>query len=309
MPTSPRRRPAGLCACSARSRLALAMLSAFATFVVLADLTPIAPTHEVVVTLLLINAVTVFLLLGIIAREVWLVVQARRRGRAGGAAACADRRPVRHHRRGAGDPGRGGRQHHARPRPRPAVLDAHPRHHREFADRRRRLSARARADHPRRHRWRCRSTWRAPSRCSITTASASSSSSPRRRAVRGLSAAMIIGADAAIIERADIKSDQPSAAAGIAGLANVNENEPQIALLLSTNAVAAVVKLRSYDNAYLSITRPLDPRVVAQSARDPGHRQRFRQPAIAPLRRAACLRADVYGDRAGGAAVGGVARA
>ena len=58
------------------------MLSAFATFVVLADLTPITPTHAVVVTLLLINAVTVFLLVGIIAREVWLVVQARRRGRA-----------------------------------------------------------------------------------------------------------------------------------------------------------------------------------------------------------------------------------
>ena len=61
---------------------ALAMLSAFATFVVLADLTPIAPTHSVVVTLLLINALTVFLLVGIIAHEVWLVVQARRRGRA-----------------------------------------------------------------------------------------------------------------------------------------------------------------------------------------------------------------------------------
>src|SRR5436190_23004902 len=60
----------------------LAMLSAFATFVVLAVLTPITPTHSVVVTLLLINAATVFLLVGIIAREVWLVVQARRRGRA-----------------------------------------------------------------------------------------------------------------------------------------------------------------------------------------------------------------------------------
>jgi len=61
---------------------ALAMASAFATFVVLADLTPIAPTHSVVVTLLLINATTVILLVGFIAREVWLVVQARRRGRA-----------------------------------------------------------------------------------------------------------------------------------------------------------------------------------------------------------------------------------
>ena len=34
-------------------------------------------------------------------------------------------------------------------------------------------------------------------------------------------------------------------------------------MLLSTNSVAAVVKLRGYDNAYLSIIRPLDPRVVA----------------------------------------------
>ena len=49
----------------------------------LAGLTPIAPTHEVVVTLLLDQrADASFLLVGIIGREVWLVVQARRRGRA-----------------------------------------------------------------------------------------------------------------------------------------------------------------------------------------------------------------------------------
>ena len=60
----------------------LALLSAFVTFVVLADLTPISPTHYVVVTLLLSNAVTVLLLLGLIVREVWQVVQARRSGRA-----------------------------------------------------------------------------------------------------------------------------------------------------------------------------------------------------------------------------------
>ena len=60
---------------------ALAMLSAFATFVVLADLSR-SRRYLVVVTLLLINALTVFLLVGIIAHEVWLVLQARRRGRA-----------------------------------------------------------------------------------------------------------------------------------------------------------------------------------------------------------------------------------
>src|SRR6516225_6117571 len=61
----------------------VALLSATATFLVLAGLTPIAPIHQVVVDLLLGNAITGLLLLAIIGREVWVVVQARRRGRAG----------------------------------------------------------------------------------------------------------------------------------------------------------------------------------------------------------------------------------
>src|SRR5258708_3875198 len=60
----------------------LALLSAFVTFVVLADLTPISPTQRVVVTLLAVNAATILALVGIIGREVWLVILARRRGRA-----------------------------------------------------------------------------------------------------------------------------------------------------------------------------------------------------------------------------------
>ena len=59
-----------------------ALLSAFLTFVVLTGLTPIEPTREVVYSFLLINAATILLLVGIIVREVWQVVQARRRGRA-----------------------------------------------------------------------------------------------------------------------------------------------------------------------------------------------------------------------------------
>jgi two-component system nitrogen regulation sensor histidine kinase NtrY len=61
----------------------LALLSALATFVVLAGLTPISASHEVVIGLLGVNAVAVLLLLGIILREIWPVVQGRRRGRAG----------------------------------------------------------------------------------------------------------------------------------------------------------------------------------------------------------------------------------
>src|ERR1700709_1635841 len=60
----------------------LALLSAFLTFVVLTGLTRIAPTRDVAVTFMLINGATILVLVGIIAREVWAVVQARRRGRA-----------------------------------------------------------------------------------------------------------------------------------------------------------------------------------------------------------------------------------
>src|SRR5438309_230573 len=59
-----------------------ALLSACLTFVVLTGLTPIEPTRGVVVSFLTINAATIVLLVGIIVREVWQVVQARRRGRA-----------------------------------------------------------------------------------------------------------------------------------------------------------------------------------------------------------------------------------
>src|SRR6202044_1895356 len=60
----------------------LALLSTFLTFVVLTGLTRIQPTPEVVVSFLLINTATILLLVAIIVREVWQVVQARRRGRA-----------------------------------------------------------------------------------------------------------------------------------------------------------------------------------------------------------------------------------
>ena len=62
--------------------ISVALLSAFLTFVVLTGLTPIVPTHVVVVPFLLINAATILLLIAIIVREVWLIVVARKRGQA-----------------------------------------------------------------------------------------------------------------------------------------------------------------------------------------------------------------------------------
>src|SRR5262249_51636423 len=61
----------------------LALLSAVVTFVVLTGLTPVMPTHDVVVGVLLGNAAMMLVLLGIIAYEVFKIVQARRHGRAG----------------------------------------------------------------------------------------------------------------------------------------------------------------------------------------------------------------------------------
>jgi two-component system nitrogen regulation sensor histidine kinase NtrY len=62
--------------------VALALLSALLTFVVLTSLTPIEPTPEVVRTFLAINGGTILLLVAIIVREVYQMVLARRRGRA-----------------------------------------------------------------------------------------------------------------------------------------------------------------------------------------------------------------------------------
>src|SRR5215470_17034320 len=61
----------------------LALLSATVTFAVLAGLTPVAPTHQVVVTVLLIDAFAALCLTAVIGREIWNIMQARRRGRAG----------------------------------------------------------------------------------------------------------------------------------------------------------------------------------------------------------------------------------
>jgi two-component system, NtrC family, nitrogen regulation sensor histidine kinase NtrY len=57
-----------------------ALLSALTTFLVLAKLTFVSPTPNVVVILLAVNFITVLLLLAIIGREIWHIVQERERG-------------------------------------------------------------------------------------------------------------------------------------------------------------------------------------------------------------------------------------
>src|SRR5262249_34475830 len=66
-----------------RATVAVALLSALATFLGFNGFTPIPPTNEVVIPILAVNAITVLVLVGLTAREVFNVIQARQRGQAG----------------------------------------------------------------------------------------------------------------------------------------------------------------------------------------------------------------------------------
>ena len=241
----------------------ISLLSAFLTFVVLTGLTPIAPVHNVVVTFLLINGVTILLLLAIIAREVWQVVQARRRGRAAArlhvqivslfsviavlpavlvsivANVTIDR----------------GLDRLFSVRTRAViensliVANAYVYEHAQLIrgdiigmsnD-----IARARPlfDQD-------RQTFR-----NVLTSSATS---------RNLPGAMIIDKDRNILETAatGIRQDFQTPAGDF--LKNVTEDEPQIGVFIEQNYVAAVIRLRAFQDTFLYVARILDPRVVAQ---------------------------------------------
>jgi two-component system nitrogen regulation sensor histidine kinase NtrY len=241
----------------------LALLSAFLTFIVLADLTPILPTHYVVVSLLLANAATVVLLLGVIVREVWQVMQARRTGRAGAklhirivglfsliaaapailvaivASVTLDR----------------GLDRLFSTRTRAAienslvVAEAYLHDHAEIVRSDILVMAfdMARAEplfKDDRDKLRQFLTFQA--------------------SVRGLAAAIVIDKNVKVIASADLKSNETFAMPPSKALSHIGDKEPQVVLLPDTNYVAAVIKLKKYDNYYLYVTRLLDPRVVPQ---------------------------------------------
>ncbi|NNM72098.1 sensor histidine kinase NtrY-like [Enterovirga aerilata] len=59
-----------------------ALCSGLVTFLVLAGMTPVLPTHDVVVWVLAINVLLVLVLVGVVAWEGWTIVRARREGAA-----------------------------------------------------------------------------------------------------------------------------------------------------------------------------------------------------------------------------------
>ena len=241
----------------------LALLSTFLTFVVLTGLTRIELTPAVVNSFLLINAATILVLLGIIVREVWQVVQARRRGRAAArlhiqivslfsviavlpmvlVAIVANVTIDRGLDRLFSGPMRAVIQNSL------SIARAYTNEHAQL------ISgdilgmandiahARPLFDQDRR-------TFR-----ELLTASA---------AARNLPSAMLIDKDRNILERAETGIQLTFAPPPSELLNNINETEPEISVIPEENYVAAVIRLRAFNETFLYVARPLDPGVVAQ---------------------------------------------
>lgn len=241
----------------------LALFSAFVTFVVLAGLTPVSPTHRVVVTLLLTTAATALILIGIIGREVWQIVQARRRGRA---AARLHVRIIALFSIIAAAP---------------AVLVAIVASvtldrglDRLFSLRTRSVIENSLAvseAYLREHAQTIRGDIMAMSRDISRVKPLFNDERERFRqffatqaAVRGLSAAVIIDSNLTMIERASRLATQNFVAPSKQALSTVKEDEPEVAIIPDANYVAAVVKIHDYDDFYLYVVRNLNPRIVAQ---------------------------------------------
>lgn len=243
--------------------VAIALLSTLLTFVVLTGLTRIEPTRVVVISFLLMNAAIILLLVGIISYEVWLLIQARRRGRAAArlhvqivslfsviavlpavmVAVVANITIDRGFDRLFSGPTREVIQN--------SVIIA-----RAYMQERAQLIrgdilgmandislARPLFDQD-------RGTFR-----ELLTTSA---------AARNLPGAMLIDKDLNVLESAQTGIQAAFSPPEPAFLSNVAEAEPEIAVLPEENYVAAVIRLRAFNDTFLYVARQLDPRVVAQ---------------------------------------------
>ena len=241
----------------------LALLSAFVTFIVLADFTPLSPTHDVVVSLLAANAATVVLLLAVIVRDVWQVVQARRTGRAA----------ARLHVRIVGI--------FSLIAAAPAILVAIVASVTLDRGLDRLFSTRTRSAienslivaeaYLRDHAQIVRSDIMVMGYDIARNKSVFDQDPDKLRQfltfqaqARGLAAAIVLDKELNVIARADLNINQTFALPPRDALPLIGSKEPQVVLLPDANYVAAVVKLDQYEDYYLYLTRLLDPRVVPQ---------------------------------------------
>jgi two-component system, NtrC family, nitrogen regulation sensor histidine kinase NtrY len=244
----------------------LALLSTFLTFLVLTGLTRIEPSPRVVASFLLINTATIALLVGIIIREVWQVVQARRRGRAAArlhiqivslfsiiavlpavaVAIVANVTIDRGFDRLFSGPTREVIQNSL------SIARAYTQEHAQLI-RGDILGMANDIAHTRPLFDQDRKTFR-----ELLTVSA---------AARNLPGAMLIDKDRNVLETAQTGIQVAFTTPAAEFLSNnVDETEPQIAVFPEENYVAAVIKLRAFNNTFLYVARLLDPHVVAQLA-------------------------------------------
>src|ERR1700681_1914438 len=241
----------------------LALLSAFLTFVVLTGLTPIEPTREVVVSFLLMNGATILWLVRIIVREVWQMIQARRRGRAAArlhvqivslfsviavlpavlVAIVANVTIDRGLDRLFSGPTREVIQNSL------IVANAYLHEHAQLI-RGDILGMANDVAHARPLFDQDRATFR-----ELLTSSAAS---------RNLPGAMLIDKDRNILETAQTAIQLAFTTPPPEFLSNIDETEPQIAVFPEANYVAAVIRLRAFNDTFLYVARLLDPHVVAQ---------------------------------------------
>jgi len=241
----------------------IALLSAFLTFIVLAGLTPIEPTRQVVYSFLLINTATILLLVGIIIREIWQVIQARRRGRAAArlhvqivslfsiiavlpavvVAIVANVTLDRGLDRLFSGPTRAAIENslniaHAYVNEHAYLING------DILGMANDISnARPLFDQDRR-------TFR-----ELLTASATA---------RNLPGAMLIDKDRNVLETAQTGIQQQFTTPPQEFLNNVGEDKPEIAVFPEENYVAAVIRLRAFSDTFVYVARLLDPRVVGQ---------------------------------------------
>ncbi|QOG20487.1 PAS domain S-box protein [Bradyrhizobium sp. SEMIA] len=243
--------------------VAMALLSALLTFLVLTGLTQIEPTPEVVRSFYLINAATILLLVGIIVRELWQLILARRRGRAAArlhvqivslfsivavlpavlVAVVANVTIERGLDRLFSGPTKEVIQNSL------TIARAYMQDHAQLI-RGDILGMANDIAHARPLYDQDRRSFR-----ELLTASAGS---------RNLPGAMIIDKNTNILESADTGMRLAYSPPAPDFLSNVNESEPEIAVLPDASFVAAVIRLRAFNDTFLYVARPLDPNVVAQ---------------------------------------------
>lgn len=239
-----------------------ALLSALATFLVLSGLTPLPPTHNVVVSLLGINGLAALFLVAVIAREITQIVQARRHGRAGS----------RLHVRIVGL--------FAIIAAVPTILVAIVATITLDRGLDRFFSARTKAivensisvaeAYLGEHAQMIRGDIVAMAQDVARAKPLFDSDRERfqqfftaQATIRGLQVAVILNDELDVVARTSLRATQDFAIPNKDILKSLNETQPQIAIIPGANYVAGIIKLRNFENMYLYVVRSLDPRVVA----------------------------------------------